>query len=50
MQRWGMKEALLGAGLSIILAIVPVWAQPAKSKLERLKIAVAPLGFDTNFT
>jgi len=23
---------------------------PAKAKLERLKIAVAPLGWDTNFT
>ena len=31
-------------------AAMGVWAQPAKAKLERLKIAVAPLGWDTNFT
>ena len=40
---------------SILLFVVvisgAVWAQaPAKPKLERLKIAVAPLGWDTNFT
>jgi ABC-type transport system substrate-binding protein len=34
------------------LAVAVAWAQPApiKPKLERLKIAVAPLGWDTNFT
>ena len=36
--------------------VTGAWAQtatrpaPAKAKLERLRIAVAPLGFDTNFT
>jgi ABC-type transport system substrate-binding protein len=36
------------------LVVTVVWAQtaapPAKAKLERLKIAVAPLGYDTNFS
>src|SRR5919205_1800241 len=32
------------------LAAMAVWAQPAKAKLERLRIAVAPIGYDTNFT
>src|SRR5512145_2466238 len=46
---WG---GLVGLGLGVAVA----WAQPAtpppagKGKLERLKIAVAPLGWDTNFT
>jgi ABC-type transport system substrate-binding protein len=35
-------------------AVAVVWAQtaapPANAKLERLKIAVAPIGYDTNFT
>jgi peptide/nickel transport system substrate-binding protein len=38
--------------LTLSLAAMGAWAQtaPAKAKLERLKIAVAPLGWDTNFT
>jgi ABC-type transport system substrate-binding protein len=34
------------------LAATVAWAQttPARAKLERLRIAVAPLGWDTNFT
>src|ERR671926_980302 len=32
------------------LAAMLVWAQPTKAKLDRLKIAVAPIGYDTNFT
>jgi ABC-type transport system substrate-binding protein len=38
--------------LAIGLATTVAWAQttPVKGKLERLKIAVAPLGWDTNFT
>src|SRR6266568_3036181 len=56
-----MKRSLCrGAGLGVLWAVVlvgtVVWAQtatppaPAKAKLERLKIAVAPTGWDTNFT
>ena len=50
-----MKRLLWMAGVcGILWAIVPaaigVWAQPAKARLERLRIAVAPLGWDTNFT
>ena len=51
--RCGVLWGLLGAiGLTVTVA----WAQtvtppvPAKGKLERLKIAVAPTGWDTNFT
>ena len=35
------------------LVVTVVWAQtatPPKAKLERLRIAVAPLGYDTNFS
>ncbi len=32
------------------LAVMEGWAQPAKPQLERLRIAVAPLGFDSNFS
>ena len=44
--------ALWGGLLAIGLATTVAWAQttPAKGKLERLKIAVAPLRWDTNFT
>jgi ABC-type transport system substrate-binding protein len=43
---------LLGVGLAIGVTVTAAWAQttPAKARLERLKIAVAPLGWDTNFT
>ncbi len=52
MQRRGTTRVLLGVMLTISLAAMGAWAQtaPAKAKLERLKIAVAPLGWDTNFT
>ena len=51
MQRWG-RQVVLGSIACIGLAVAVAWAQPAptKPKLERLKIAVAPLGWDTNFT
>ena len=50
-----MKRLLWMAGVCGMLWTVGpvamgVWAQPAKARLERLKIAVAPLGWDTNFT
>ena len=39
---------------AIGLVVAVAWAQtaapPAKAKLERLRIAVAPIGYDTNFT
>src|SRR3989441_272609 len=56
MQRCGHRGALLGVLWAIGLGVSLVWAQtapppaPVKAKLERLKIAVAPLGWDTNFT
>src|SRR2546429_8060343 len=52
MQRRGTRRVLLGVMLTISLAAMGAWVQtaPAKAKLERLKIAVAPLGWDTNFT
>src|SRR2546422_3482265 len=52
MQRCGQRGVLLGILLAIGLATMVAWAQttPAKGKLERLKIAVAPLGWDTNYT
>src|SRR6266704_950607 len=56
MKSWGRCGALLGVLCAIGLTVTVAWAQtvtpfaPAKSKLERLKISVAPLGWDTNFT
>ena len=56
MKRYGRCGALLGVLCAIGLTVPVAWAQtvtppaPAKSKLERLKISVAPLGWDTNFT
>ena len=49
-----MAQGVWGVVLSLGLGVAVAWAQPApppgKGKLERLKIAVAPLGWDTNFT
>jgi len=50
-----MRGALWGIVVCVIgLAETVAWAQtatpPAKAKLERLRVAVAPLGWDTNFT
>src|SRR3989454_10267888 len=56
MKRWSRCGVLWGLLGAIGLTVTVAWAQtvtppaPAKSKLERLKIAVAPLGWDTNFT
>src|SRR3989442_2140245 len=54
MHRGGHWRTLVGVMCTIVLGAVVAWAQtaapPAKAKLERLKIAVAPLGWDTNFT
>jgi ABC-type transport system substrate-binding protein len=49
--RWGTLVGVMGAiGLVAIVAWAQTAAPPAKTKLERLKIAVAPLGWDTNFS
>jgi ABC-type transport system substrate-binding protein len=49
--RWGILVGVMGAiGLVAIVAWAQTAAPPAKAKLERLKIAVAPLGWDTNFS
>jgi len=56
MKRCDHCGALWGGMCAIGLVVAVAWAQtptppaPAKAKLERLKIAVAPLGWDTNFT
>ena len=52
MQRW--RRRVLAGWCVLGLTVTLVWAQtavsPAKTKLERLKIAVAPLGFDSNLS
>ena len=54
MQRCGRRRTLLWVVCAIGLVVTVAWAQtaapPAKAKLERLRIAVAPLGYDTNFS
>jgi ABC-type transport system substrate-binding protein len=51
MQCWGRRGALWGVVLTVVLVMNVAWAQaPARGKLERLIVAVAPLGWDTNFT
>lgn len=50
MQRWRWSVGL-GSVLGILsLTTAVAWGQPAKPKLERLRMAVAPLGFDSNFS
>ena len=53
-RRGAFWEVLCSIGLMVAVACVqgatPTPSEPAKAKLERLKIAVAPLGWDTNFT
>ena len=52
MQR--LRRRVLAGWCVLGLTVTLVWAQtavsPAKTKLERLKIAVAPLGFDSNLS
>ena len=50
------REFLRGTLWGIVWGATEAWAPkvtsaaPAQRKLERLKIAVAPIGYDTNFT
>src|SRR5215472_7552046 len=53
MHRCGRRGMLVGVVCAVALGAVLAWAQtaaPPKAKLERLIIAVAPLGYDTNFS
>src|SRR4030095_6981320 len=53
MQRSGHRRTLVGVVGALGLVVTVAWAQtatPPKAQLERLKIAVAPPGWDTNFT
>ena len=53
MQRSGHRRILWGVVGALGLVVTVVWAQtaaPPKAKLERLRVAVAPLGFDTNWS
>ena len=54
MQRGWHHRTLWGVVGAIGLVVTVAWAQtaapPTKAKLERLRIAVAPLGYDTNFS
>jgi peptide/nickel transport system substrate-binding protein len=48
--RGSMSEMLLVVGLVVAVAWVGTASLAHAAKLERLRIAVAPLGWDTNFT
>src|SRR2546425_11159820 len=56
MNRYCKRRAIVGVVCAIGLMVTSAWAQTAappsaaKGKLERLRIAVAPVGWDTNFT
>ena len=53
MQGGGHQRTLWGVVGVIGLVVAVAWAQtaaPPKAKLERLRIAVAPLGYDTNLS
>src|ERR671922_2828029 len=56
MNSYCTRRAIVGVVCAMGLIVTLTWAQtaappaPAKGKLERLRIAVAPVGWDTNFT
>src|SRR5262245_41293357 len=53
MHKWSRRCTVAGVMGVMGLVAVLAWAQTAaspKAKLERLRIAVAPIGYDTNFT
>lgn len=50
MRRGRQRGVVLGWVVLLSLTATMAWAQPGKARLERLKVAIAPLGWDTNFT
>ena len=56
MRKFRRREFLRGTLGAVVWGATDAWAQkgrspaPAQGKLERLTIAVAPIGYDTNFT
>jgi ABC-type transport system substrate-binding protein len=51
MQRWETRGMLSGLVLVLGLTATAAWAQtPTRPRLDRLVIATAPLGFDTNWS
>src|SRR5215813_6648160 len=56
MHRYFTTRTIVGVVCAIGLTATVAWAQtaappaPAKGKLERLRVSVAPVGWDTNFT
>ena len=53
MERYGVREARVRVMCALALVATVAWTLTAPAhaaKLERLKVAVAPLGWDTNFT
>ena len=54
MQKWVYRGMLWGVVCALEVMVAMAWAQTpapsAKARLERLRVAVAPLGWDTNFT
>jgi hypothetical protein len=54
MRQGRTRRSIGGLSLLVILVASLAWAQapatPAPGKLTRLVVAVAPLGWDTNFT
>ena len=59
MIEWFFRRGVVGGmllavwlviGVTVAHAATPKTSLPAKARLERLRIAVAPLGWDTNFT
>src|SRR5207237_10921763 len=49
-QRGSVGGAVLSLGLGLAVALAQTALPPAPAQLERLRIAVAPLGWDTNFS
>lgn len=52
MRRQAMRAGLWGLAWCVSVLGSSVWAPPAsaQAKVERLKVAIAPLGWDTNYT
>jgi peptide/nickel transport system substrate-binding protein len=50
MQKCGKRTVRWGILAAVALVVTIFWAPLAQAKIQRLKIAVAPLGWDTNIT